>query len=326
MLRRWGTLLAVSVVLLLCFGFSLSSGSVELSPAELIDALVNPESSGVAQLIWAVRLPRILNAFVTGGLLAFAGVLMQVLLRNPLADPYVLGTSGGAAVAALAVISLGLSSAFIPPAAFVGALLSMLLVFSLSRGVCGEATDRLLLTGIVMAAAWGALINLLLALSEQHNVHAMLFWLMGDLSQSEMPTTASLVLITMLLIGFAMARDMNILTRGELAARALGVNVRAMHWLIYLLASLATATAVTLAGSIGFIGLVVPHMVRRLQGADHRLLLPLSVMLGGALLMLADTLARTVIAPRQLPVGVLTALIGVPVFLYLLRYGAGGRR
>lgn len=309
----------MAAIFLVCLIISLASGSVSLSLGDVTNALLRPADDLATRLIWDLRLPRALNAFVTGGLLALAGVLMQVLLRNPLADPYVLGTSGGAAVGALGMIMLGATSTFIAPAAFVGALLSMLLVFSLGQGTRGAGTDRLLLTGIVIASAWGALISLLLALSEQHNVHAMLFWLMGDLSQSQMPGWAGMVLVALILGCLAMARDLNVLTQGEIAARSLGVHVRRLHGLIYFVAALATATAVTQAGSIGFIGLVVPHMVRRLLGSDHRFLLPAATMAGGSLLMLADTLARTMLAPRQLPVGVLTALIGVPVFLYLLR-------
>jgi len=169
-----------------------------------------------------------------------------------------------------------------------------------------------------VAAGWGAVIGFLLALSPEQNLRGMLFWLMGDLAYAGTPLTGFVVLLTGLLIAFAMGRSLNILAHGELAAATLGVPVATLRRLIYVLASVLTAAAVTMAGSIGFVGLVVPHMLR-LQGVrDHRLLLPAAALLGGSLLLIADTLARTLLAPRQLPVGILTALVGVPVFLLLL--------
>jgi iron complex transport system permease protein len=258
------------------------------------------------------------SAFVVGGLLALAGALMQVLLRNPLADPYVLGISGGAAVMALAAMLLGLGAAWVNGGALLGALVSMLLVFGLAHGRGQWTPTRLLLTGVVVAAGWGAVISFMLAISPERNLRGMLFWLMGDLGHEAAAIGSWLLLLAGLLIAFSQARPLNLLVRGELQAAALGVDVRPLRMGIYVLASLLTATAVTLAGTIGFVGLVVPHMLRLVVGGDHRVLLPASVLLGGSLLVLADTLARTLLAPQQLPVGVVTALIGVPVFLWLL--------
>jgi iron complex transport system permease protein len=302
--------------------FSLASGSVAISWQELLAAFSGTgNGNGLAgQVVTELRWPRTAAAFITGALLALAGGLMQVLLRNPLADPYVLGVSGGAATGALLAMLAGLGSLWLHGAAFSGALLSMLLVFGLSHGSGSWTTSRLLLTGIVIAAGWGAVIGLLLAISPEQGLRGMLFWLMGDLSNTAFPASGFPILVIGLLAAMAIGRSLNILAHGEQTAGALGVSVKPLRYFIYLLASLLTATAVTLAGSIGFVGLIVPHMLRLLGVRDHRLLLPAATLLGGSLLVVADTLARTLLAPRQLPVGILTALVGVPVFLILLHH------
>ena len=302
--------------------FSLASGSIAVSWQELLAAFSGTDTGNelTRQVVLELRWPRTLAAFITGALLALAGGLMQVLLRNPLADPYVLGVSGGAATGALLAMLAGLGSLWLHGAAFSGALLSMLLVFGLSHGSGSWTTSRLLLTGIVVAAGWGAAIGLLLAISPEQGLRGMLFWLMGDLSNAAFPTGSLPVLLIGLIAAIGIGRSLNILAHGEQTAGALGINIKALRRFIYLLASLLTATAVTLAGSIGFVGLIVPHMLRLLGMRDHRLLLPAAALLGGSLLVVADTLARTILAPRQLPVGILTALVGVPVFLVLLHH------
>ncbi|MGB5259815.1 MAG: iron ABC transporter permease, partial [Gammaproteobacteria bacterium] len=272
------------------------------------------------QILLELRWPRSAAAFVTGALLAMAGALMQVLLRNPLADPYVLGISGGAATGALLSMLFGLGGWWLQGSAFTGASLSMLLVFGLARGSGAWSTHRLLLTGVVVAAGWGAVIAFLLAISPEQGLRGMLFWLMGDLSGARLPVIAAVLLTAGLVIALAIGRSLNLLTRGELAAQSLGVPVQILRTIIYLLASILTAFAVTLAGSIGFVGLIVPHLLRLAGVRDHRLLLPAAVLLGGSLLVTADTLARTLLAPQQLPVGILTAMVGVPLFLVLLYY------
>lgn len=308
-------LLPLSVAAML---LALATGSVALDPADVLDVLAGGGDPLNRTLVLELRLPRALTAFATGGLLALAGSLMQVLLRNPLADPYILGTSGGAAVGALCMLMLGAAGFWIGTAAFAGALGSTLLVFSLAHGRGGWTPTRLLLTGVVVAAGWGALISLLLALGPDGSLRSMLFWLMGDLSYGSSPLVAWLVLLSGLAALIPFSRHLNLLARGDLQARALGVPVQPLNLGIYLAASLFTAVAVTQGGSIGFVGLVIPHMLRLTTGADHRRLLPGAVLAGGILLVLADTLARTLLAPRQLPVGVVTAFIGVPLFLYLL--------
>lgn len=296
-------------------------GAVPVTISDAWQALTgNGESTG-ARIVSELRLPRTLAGFTVGGLLALAGALMQVLLRNPLAEPYVLGISGGAAVGALVSLLVGLGAFWMSANAFAGALGTMLLVFAVAHGRGGWTPTRLLLTGVVIAAGWGALISFMLAVSPDRELRGMLFWLMGDLAHAETPVFSALILVLGLAAAVALARPLNLLGRGDLQAQALGVAVGPLRIAVYFLASLMTAAAVTVGGTIGFVGLIVPHAIRLAVGADHRILLPAAALAGGTLLVLADILARVVIAPRQLPVGVLTAMIGVPIFLWLLHRG-----
>ncbi|BBI62614.1 hypothetical protein HSBAA_39200 [Vreelandella sulfidaeris] len=225
-----------------------------------------------------------------------------------------LGLSGGASIGALAAMLGGLGGLAISGSAFGGALLSTFLVFGLAHGSGGWTPSRLLLTGVVVASGWGAVITLMLALSPAERLPGMLYWLMGDLSYARTPWPPLLLLVMTCAVLIPLGRSLNVLARGPQQAAALGVAVRPLEWCIYVTASLLTAAAVTTAGSIGFVGLVVPHMLRLLLGNDLRLILPACALAGGTLLVLADTLARTMIAPEQLPVGVITALLGVPTF------------
>ena len=304
---------------------ALMVGSIPISPTEVLSTLVDPGGSIAADVVRNLRLPRALTGFACGGLLALAGALLQVLLRNPLADPSVLGISGGAGIGALLAIILGFGVVGVNGLALGGALGAMFLVFGLAHGDGGWTQSRLLLTGVIVAAGCGAVVTLMLAVAPDDRLRGMLFWLMGDLSQTGDPTLALIVLAAILLIALPIARELNLLARGADVAQALGVAVRPLRRGVYLVASLATAAAVKQAGAIGFIGLIVPHLVRLTIGNDQRLLLPASVLAGGSLLVIADTLARTMLAPQQLPVGVLTALIGVPAFLFLLSRATPGR-
>ena len=292
-------------------------GSTATTLPDVWSALFEQQTSTTQTIITELRLPRSLSGFAVGALLALAGTLMQVLVRNPLADPYILGISGGASVATLLVMLAGLSGLWITSSAFIGALLSMLLVFGLAHNNGSWTSTRLLLTGVVIAAGWGALISFLLATSPERELPNMLFWLMGDLAYAQHIPALYVVLFLGLLISLALARSLNVLSFGDKTAGSLGINQHRLHYQLYVLASLLTASAVTQAGSIGFVGLVVPHFIRLAGFTDHRILLPASALAGGSLVVLADTLARIIIAPQQLPVGVVTALIGVPVFLYL---------
>jgi iron complex transport system permease protein len=323
--RRAAWVVGLLVVACLCaLLLALAAGSVRIDPARLPSLLFHDRGEPDAAIVLELRLPRAVAAFAAGGLLALAGTLMQVLMRNPLADPYVLGVSGGAAVAALTAIIAGFAT-WTGPAALAGAMLSTVLVFGLARAGAQDApwvATRLLLTGVVVAAGWGALIALLLTLAPDAAVRGMLFWLLGDLSAASAGAPALAVLAAVLAAALLIARDLNVVSRGEDAAGALGVAVARVALIAHALAASATAVAVALAGSIGFVGLLAPHALRLIVGNDQRVLLPAAALAGGALLVVADTLARTLAAPLQLPVGVVTALVGVPVFLYLLARGA----
>ncbi|KDP83287.1 FecCD family ABC transporter permease [Cupriavidus basilensis] len=323
-LAVWLMLAAAGVAVFL---LSLAVGSVPLSGTQVWQALSGATDDTAGAIVRELRLPRAAAAFACGGLLALTGALMQVLLRNPLAEPYVLGVSGGAATGALTAMLMMWPLWTVQAGAAGGALFSMLLVATLARrdllhpqvqGGHHEAGSRLLLTGVILAAGWGALITLILSVAPEARLRGMLFWLTGDLGGTASYGLALGALALAVLLAMPLARSLNAMLLGETVAQALGVRVGAIRMSVFVLASLAIAVAITSAGSIGFVGLVVPHLVRLAWGNDQRLLLPASALLGGALLMAADLVARTVIAPAQLPVGVITALLGVPTFLFLL--------
>lgn len=307
----------LTVLAMIAMAIGLSVGTVKMPFAEVMAGLWDASAPG-ASVVRDLRLPRTLAAFACGGLLALAGALMQVLLRNPLADPYILGISGGAGVGALLAIFFGLGVAGLNGFALMGALLAILIVFGLAHGDGSWTQTRLLLTGVMVAAGCGAVITLLLSIAPEERLRGMLFWLMGDFSQGVNPTIALIGLVVIGLLTAPLARDLNVLIRGNDMAKSLGVSVNFVRIAIYLLASMATAVSVTTAGSVGFVGLVIPHLTRMMVGNDQRILLPTAMLAGGIFLVLADALARILIAPQQLPVGVVTALIGVPVFLVLL--------
>jgi iron complex transport system permease protein len=308
-------LLAAAVLL----GLSLASGSVQLSLEEIAGAAFDDGPSLARDVLIELRLPRALTAFAVGGLLAVSGAILQVLLRNPLADPYVMGVSGGASVAALVAIMLGLPAAGVDVLAALGALGACLLVFALAQGPGGWTPTRLLLTGIIVAAGAGSIVSLLLSLSDDTQLRGMVFWLLGDLSRSERWPWLLGLLAAAALVGITLGRQLNVLARGTVQAATVGMDVRRMHLLMFAVSSLFTGAAVSAAGSIGFVGLVTPHLVRLALGSDNRIVLPASALAGGILLMAADLAARSLIAPRQLPVGALTAVVGVPLFLVLMR-------
>ncbi|MDH4046792.1 MAG: iron ABC transporter permease [Gammaproteobacteria bacterium] len=317
--KRPGLLIvSLAMLAILTVLFALLTGSADVSYSSAIAALFGQAPENIHTLVVELRLPRALSAFAVGGLLAVAGVLMQVLLRNPLAEPYILGSSGGAAVAALIVIMAGAGAALVDLAAFGGAMAATLLVFSVAQGSGSWTPARLLLTGVVLAAGFSAATTLLLALTPDRNLRGMLFWLMGDLSFAYQPWRLLILLALITCAGWTAARYLNVLARGDLQAAIVGLPVAGWRIGIFAVTALATAASVTTVGVIGFVGLVIPHLVRLLAGSDHRVVLPASALAGGALLVFADTLSRTLLAPRQLPVGALTALLGVPLFLILM--------
>ncbi len=300
--------------------FAAMAGTVRIDAASVLVALTGgvPSAPDATAIVLTLRLPRALCAFAVGGLLALAGALMQVVLRNPLADPYVLGVSGGAAVGALGAILAG-AFALAAPAAFAGAVVSTAIVFTLAAGDTARGSTRLLLTGVVVAAGWGALIALILSIAPTAQVKGMLYWLIGDLNGAANPRPALIALAAALAAAALLARSLNRLARGAEHAAALGVDVTRVTLAAHGIAAFAAAAAVTQAGSVGFVGLIVPHALRLVLGNDQRALLPAAVFAGGSLVVVADTLARTLFAPLSVPVGVITALVGVPTFLFLQR-------
>jgi iron complex transport system permease protein len=321
-------LLALLPVAALVIGVLL--GSERLAPAEVIAAFVGSADPATRTIVVDFRLPRVLLALVLGGGLAVAGATFQALLRNPLAEPYILGVSGGAAVGAVAVLALGLTtmgSWALPLAALAGALVAIVLVFRVaSVGGRGSHIDVrvLLLAGVVVGAFFSAVIALILALSSARIVQTAVYWMMGSLTISDwgevlVATTYTMPAVALLL---SRARALNAISVGEESALYLGVDVERVKWTALLVASLITAAGVAVAGVIGFVGLVVPHMLRLAVGADHRTLLPLSFLVGGAFLAAADVVARTAMPSTEIPIGVVTAFVGVPIFLVLLRRSA----
>ncbi len=305
-------------------------GGLDAPAGAVLDALAGDRSTPMAAVVLDLRLPRALTAFAVGGLLALAGAILQALLRNPLADPYVLGISGGAAVAALGALAAGAGLAVMQAASAAGALATLALLFLLARqaffsrdALHGESsTTGVLLTGVMVAAFAAAILSLALTLATDTQLRTMVFWLLGDLAgATDLPMAlgALVLLAAGLAVALKLARALNLMLRGDVLAYTQGVDVARTRRTLVLVAAIATGAAVTLAGAVGFVGFVAPHLVRLVLGNDQRVLLPGAALVGGVLVVVADTGARTVAAPVQLPVGVLTALIGVPVFLWLLR-------
>ncbi|MDC8759863.1 FecCD family ABC transporter permease [Janthinobacterium fluminis] len=328
MRHRAGILLVALLALALAsLIFSGMTGSIALPLADLPGALAEiarGQSGSLAATLLELRLGRALTAFVTGAALSLAGVMMQALLRNPLAEPYVLGVSTGASVGALAALMFMGALWVVDAAAFGGAVAVSTLLYLFARGDLrgGRAAEGgaalLLLTGAILSAACMAVVTLMLSIAPESRLRSMVFWMIGDLSGAPLRLTPWLVLAAALLFALRSARSLNVLALHADAAATLGIRVGALRKGLFFCSGLLTASAVTSAGSIGFVGLIVPHALRFACGPDHRLLIPAATLAGGTFLVLADTLARTVLAPQQLPVGVVTALVGTPVFLYQL--------
>jgi iron complex transport system permease protein len=319
-----GAMLVLAIATLL---FSGMTGSIRVPLSDIPDALRQlasgqPESLSASLL--DLRASRALVAFATGGALALAGLMMQALLRNPLADPYVLGVSSGASVGALLALLLMASTLMVDAAALVGAVGVSLLLYALARrdlrsGQAAEGgASMLLLTGVIVSALCGSLVTLMLSIAPEGRLRSMIFWLIGDLAGAPLRLAPWIVLVGALLFAMRSARAMNMVALHAENAVTLGVRVSALRKGLFFVSALLTASAVTSAGAVGFVGLIVPHACRFAFGPDHRVLIPAVVLSGGAFLVLCDTLARTIVAPQQLPVGAITAMIGAPVFLYQL--------
>lgn len=316
-LRGIQVLILTGLCSLTALGCGILFGSVEIPLLEIAKSLFFPSESLSARIIWELRIPRVAIAFTVGGLLAVAGMMMQTLLQNPLADPYVLGTSGGATVAVLCGFLLGMPVSLHATLAILGATVSTLFLF-LIAGFHGRR-ETLILTGIILTTGWGALLTFLLTTAPHGDLPGMLFWLVGDLGHNPSFQLPLLVLIMITILAVLIAKPMNLLLLGDEHAQTLGVPVTHLRLLLLILSVIATSVAVAAAGPIGFVGLVTPHLLRLMMESNHLWLIPSTVLLGGSLVTLADLAARMLIAPRELPVGVFTAMIGVPIFLLLLK-------
>ena len=333
-LRAAAVLPALAVAALLCLLAALRFGSVEVGTLDLARALLQRllghNEPSLASTVLALRLSRALTGMAVGGLLAFSGALLQALLRNPLADPYVLGVSGGASCAAVAAIALGAGAVAIALFAAGGALAAMLLLFLLAHRALfardaplDQGRDSaILLTGVMIASLCAAALSLVLSLAPDGRLRTMVFWLLGDLGGAVSLPVAALALLAwalLLALGLRDAGALNLMLGGELQAYTQGVAIVPVRRRLIALTAVATGMAVALAGAVGFVGFVAPHLVRYFVGADQRVVLPAASLTGAILVLFADTIGRSVAAPLQLPVGALTALIGVPVFLWQLQ-------
>jgi iron complex transport system permease protein len=321
------TLLALATIVALFAGVRV--GAVDMSLVEFWQALLGEGTDGASVIVRQLRVPRALQAALCGAALAGSGAAFQALLRNPLAEPYILGVSSGAAVGAVAVVVLGLTvlgAWVVPAAALFGALIAVAVVLRIALGVGSVLDSRvLLLAGVVVGAFFNAAILLVLTFSDLESFRSAIFWMMGSHAGATWNSVALLSVWTLpaLFALLVFSRALNLLSVGELTAAYLGVRVERTKRIVFAIASLLAAVSVAASGVIGFVGLVVPHAIRLAWGSDHRFLLPASVLLGAAFLVLADLLARTLAAPTELPVGVVTAFVGVPFFVWLLRRRGG---
>ena len=331
-MTRFRTRIAfLALAVLAAIAISVSFGASGLGPGQLWRSLWGDADPSARTILLQLRLPRAVLAALVGGALGLSGCTFQALLRNPLAEPYVLGISGGAAVGAVGVVVTGLGVLLpwtLPLGAFAGALAAMALVLQIARRASPGVLDTrvLILAGVIAGAFFNAVILLLLSLADVESFRSAIFWMMGNLSAADWGSNALLaaLLVPAAVVVLSLARPFNLLSRGEEVAYYLGASVPRVKLTAYLAASLMVAAAVAAAGAIGFVGLIVPHAVRLAWGNDHRLLLPASFLAGTAFLLLADTIARIVVAPVELPTGVVTAVCGVPFFVALLM--RGGRR
>jgi len=309
---------------------SLCSGSADISKKEIYELFLRKIQGHVlyspeATILFELRIPRIILGFMVGGALALAGVVFQGMFRNPLVEPYTLGVSGGAALGvSLVIVSCGYAAHFsLPLAGFCGAFISIFLVCIIGNKWKRLKITSLLLTGVMFSFICSSLIMLIMSLAKSEEIHGIIFWIMGNLGGAR-PTLLKITCVTILagaLLSFSKAWGLNALSQGEEDAMSLGIGVERLKIELFIFASLMTGVAVSVSGVIGFVGLVVPHIIRRTIGSDHRILMPAAFLLGGSFLVLCDTVARTIIAPVELPVGVITGITGGIVFLYFLTRG-----
>jgi len=321
LIKVTGVLLVVLVLALL---IGLSIGSSGSSLTALWNGLSRSESSDsvLMTILWKIRLPRVLLAALVGGALSLGGLVFQALLRNPLAEPYILGISGGSAIGAIVGILLGFSQfPGITLTSFGASLATLILILGISAGQSILRKNALLLSGVMVNAFCSAVIMFLVSMTQDTRLHNIIFWLMGDLSLGNLQHTIilALFLIPCFVVIFMYANTMNLMLMGKDMAQSMGVNIRRANLVLLLVTSLMVSACVSQCGLIGFVGLVIPHLFRLFLGPDHRLLLPACILGGGAYMVLCDLLARAIPQQGELPAGVITALIGAPLFIYLLK-------
>lgn len=316
--------LGAGLVLVLVAGAAMLLGTVDIGLAQIL-ALATGDDAGldhIRLILLEIRLPRIALAALVGYALALGGVIFQAVLRNPLADPFILGVSSGSACGAVLGIALGLGFGVgIPLMSFTGALLTLALLLLVGTRGIGSESSTILLTGVIINAFFTAVIMFFVSVASDAKLHSMLFWLYGDLSQTADVHLFAIgaVLLASTVILYGHSHHLNLLTAGEDTAMRLGVDVVRTKLVLLIVVSLMIGAVVAFSGLIGFVGLIVPHLTRMALGSDHRLLIPVAALGGAAFLVAADTLARTLISPSELPVGVISAFIGAPFFVYLLR-------
>jgi iron complex transport system permease protein len=322
--KGWPGLALVATLSLVCLLVALSFGPASLSPAQLWhELLAGPHAHTPDGIIfWQIRMPRVVLSFLVGGALAVAGVILQDLFLNPLTDPYVTGVSSGAALGATIAIVLGLAGGlWLTGMALVGGLGTLLLVWTAARRRGRIDVYVMLLAGVTASYLLSAIITVIM-IRANDDLGAILYWLLGCFSgRTWTDVETALVVLPFMVVPLFFTKEMNILLQGEKRALELGVDVERTKAVLVVTAAVLTAIAVSVSGIIAFVGLIIPHFVRLLVGPSHRRLLPLSMLMGAALLSMADLLARTIVSPTELPVGVVTTFIGAPVFVYLLRRG-----
>jgi iron complex transport system permease protein len=321
------TVFAMLFIVLLVALLALSVGAVNLSPSELFRVLLHTgeEQQLTYQLVTKVRFPRILLGFAVGGALSLSGVILQGIYKNPLVEPYTLGISGGASLGVATIIVLGLhttvGSFLLPLSGFLGALLIILLVYFISNSQGRINIHNMLLTGVMISFIASASMMFLMSVTSADNLHGIIFWIMGSLDESNhlLIIWTLLISVLILLFSYFFVQPLNALRLGEEKAKHLGIDTGITIRLLFILASLLAGISVAIAGVIGFVGLIVPHLMRIIFGTDYRINLIGSFLMGGAFVMLSDILARTIISPNELPIGVITGIIGGILFIILMR-------
>lgn len=315
-------LLTVLLVAAMFFGLSLGSSETPIRKIWLLLLGRGDPGSMMDAIIWRIRLPRVLLAALVGATLSLGGLVFQALLRNPLAEPYILGVSGGSAIGAIAGILIGLARfPGVTLAAFTGSIVTLLIVLLMSSGKSVLKKDSLLLSGVMVNAFCSAIIMFLISMIQDTKLHNVMFWLMGDFSMADLPQVGmlSLMLFPCFILLFCLSHPMNLLLMGKEMAHSMGVNIKTMTFTLLICTSFMVSVTVSHCGPLGFVGLVIPHLLRLTLGPDHRILVPSCVLGGGAYMVICDLLARILPQHGEMPAGVITAMIGAPLFIYLLK-------